>query len=211
MKSQSSSPEWSVGSGKRGQMSTADAKKRASDFWDTFSAEGLGSIQNKVLHQQFVGATGTIKDPDLSNGYYSVRFGSGYHYAPVRQLGISGNAKFKHNDIHRKFDRFLQGKTGISISENDVKAAGIPSGNIMGRQLDILSHPLMSSSQIKQFFNSLSDEDRRKYKRVDGLCKELGLMPVEQKITYRDKNNNVHDTDTYYEVPVIRTIENLGG
>ena len=36
-------------------------------------------------------------------------------------------------------------------------------------------------------------------------------MPVEQKITYRDKNNNVHDTDTYYEVPVIRTIENLGG
>ncbi len=211
MKSQSSSPEWSTGSGKRGQMSTADAKKRASDFWDTFSAEGLGSIQNKVLHQQFVGATGGIKDPDLSNGYYSVRFGSGYHYAPVRQLGISGNAKFRHNDIHRKFDRFLQGKTGISISENDVKAAGIPSGNIMGRQLDILSHPLMTSSQIKQFFNSLSDEDRRKYKSVDGLCKELGLMPVEQKITYRDKNNNVHDTDTYYEVPVIRTIENLGG
>ena len=211
MKSQSSSPEWSTGGGKRGQMSTVDAKKRASDFWDTFSAEGLGSIQNKVLHQQFVGATGTIKDPDLSNGYYSVRFGSGYHYAPVRQLGISGNAKFKHNDIHRKFDRFLQGKTGISINENDVKAAGIPSGNIMGRQLDILSHPLMSSSQIIQFFNSLSYEDRRKYKNVDGLCKELGLMPVEQKITYRDKNNNEHDTDTYYEVPVIRTIENLGG
>ena len=211
MTAKSSSPEWSTTGGKRGQMSVKDAKKRASDFWDTFSAEGLGSIQNKVLHQQFVGATGTMKDPDLSNGYYSVRFGSGYHYAPVRQLGVSGSAKFKHNDIHSKFDRFLQGRTGISINENDIKAAGIPSTTRIGKQLDILSHPLMTRDQIQQFFDSLSYADKQKYKTVDDLCKELGLLPVNQKITYRDKNNELHNSDTYYEVPVIRTIENLGG
>jgi len=84
MKSSSSSPEWSSIGGKRGQMSVKDAKKKASDFWDAFAAEGLGSTQNKVLHQTFVGASDTQKDPDLPNGYYSVRFGSGYHYAPVR-------------------------------------------------------------------------------------------------------------------------------
>lgn len=211
MKAKSSSPEWSTAGGKRGQMSVKDAKKRASDFWDGFSAEGLGSIQNKVLHQQFVGADNTVKDPDLSNGYYNVRFGSGYHYAPVRQLSISGNAKFKHNDIHSKFDRFLQGRTAISIDANDVKAAGIPSTTRVGKQLDILSHPLMTRNQIQQFYNSLNYTDKQKYKDIDSLCKELGLLPVDQKITYRDKNNELHSSDTYYEVPVIRTIENLGG
>ena len=32
-----------------------------------------------------------------------------------------------------------------------------------------------------------------------------------QKLTYKDKNETLHETDTYYEVPVIRTIDNLGG
>jgi len=85
MDANSSSPKWSgQGTQRKGTMSTKDAKKRASDMWDAFSAEGLGGIQNKVLHQRFVGATSTQKDPDLENGYYRVRFGSGYHYAPVR-------------------------------------------------------------------------------------------------------------------------------
>lgn len=211
MKSQSSSPEWSSIGGKRGQMSVSDAKKKASDFWDTFAAEGLGSTQNKVLHQTFVGASDTQKDPDLPNGYYSVRFGSGYHYAPIRQLGISGNAKFKHNDIHNKFDRFLNGQKGISIDTNDVRAAGIPHADRMGKQLDILSHPLISKEQLQQFFNSLSDGDKQKYKDINGVAKQLGLHAIDQTITYRDKNEELHSSDTYYEVPVIRTIENLGG
>lgn len=211
MQSKSSSPTWSTIGGQRGAMSVTDAKKRASDFWDSFSAEGLGSLQNKVLHQQFVGATNSVKDPDLPNGYYSVRFGSGYHYAPVRQLSISGGARFKHNDIHNKFDRFLNGETGVSINENDVKGSGIPHTDRMGKSLDILSHPLITKEQMVRFYNSLTDSDKKKFKSVDDVAKHLGLRPVDQKITYKDKDNNLHDTDTYYEVPVIRTIENLGG
>jgi hypothetical protein len=47
----SSSPAWSgKGSQPRGTMAVKDAKKRASDFWDAFSAESLGPVQNKVLH-----------------------------------------------------------------------------------------------------------------------------------------------------------------
>jgi len=30
----------------------------------------------------------------------------------------------------------------------------------MGKQLDILSHPLISKEQLQQFFNSLNAEDK---------------------------------------------------
>ena len=212
MKASSSSPEWSgKGNQPKGTMATKDAKKRASDYWDGFAAEGQGPIQNKVLHRQFVGADNQIKDPDLPNGYYSVRFGNDYHYAPVRQLNISGNARFKHNDIHSKFDRFIRGRYGISINENDVRAAGIPYPDRVGRQLDILSHPMMSKEDIQQFFNSLSYAEKQKYGDLNGLVRELGLMPTNQKITYRDKSEELHSSNTFYEVPVIRTIDNSGG
>lgn len=208
----SSSPKWSgQGNQPKGTMSTRDAKKRASDMWDSFSAEGLGGIQNKVLHQRFVGATNTQKDPDLENGYYRVRFGSGYHYAPVRQLNITGNARFKYNDIHSKFDRFLNGQIGISIDENDVKAAGMPVKGRIGMQLDILSHPLLSKETIQDFYNHLSYAEKQKYPSVDVLAKELGLRARNEKIKYRDKNEELHSSDTYYEVPVIKTIDNSGG
>ena len=210
-KANSSSPGWSgQGNQLRGTMATKDAKKRASAFWDTFSAEGLGPIQNKTLHQTFIGSNNTLKDPDLPNGQYTVRFGSGYHYAPVRQLNISGSARFKHNDIHSRFDRFLNGQYGVSMNENDVKAAGIPHVGRVGRQLDILSHPSISKEQLESFRSSLKDS---KYKNmsIDDVARELGLRAVNQKITYRGKDEELHSTDTYYEVPVIRTVENLGG
>lgn len=210
-KANSSSPGWSgQGNQLRGTMATKDAKKRASAFWDTFSAEGLGPIQNKTLHQTFIGSNNTLKDPDLPNGQYTVRFGSGYHYAPVRQLNISGSARFKHNDIHSRFDRFLNGQYGVSMNQNDVKAAGIPHVGRVGRQLDILSHPSISKEQLESFRSSLKDS---KYKNmsIDDVARELGLRAVNQKITYRGKDEELHSTDTYYEVPVIRTVENLGG
>lgn len=212
MKASSSSPEWSgKGNQPKGTMAVRDAKKRASDYWDGFAAEGQGPIQNKVLHQQFVGSDNQIKDPDLPNGYYSVRFGNDYHYAPVRQLNVSGNARFKYNDIHSKFDRFIRGRYGVSINENDVKAAGIPYQDRYGRQLDILSHPLMSKEQIQQFFDSLSYKEKQKYKDINGLVRELGLLPTDQKTMYRGKDEELHSSDTYYEIPVIRTIDNSGG
>lgn len=211
MRANSSSPAWSgKGNQPKGTMSTADAKKRASDFWDMFAAEGLGATQNKTLFYAFAGTDVAQKNPDLPNEQYSIRFGSGYHYAPVRQLSISGNAKFKHNDIHNKFDRFLQGQYGISSNVNDVRAAGIPHAGWAGNQLDILSHPAISKEQLEQFRSTLSNS---KYKNMslDDIAKQLGLRPVNQKTTYRGKDEQLHDTDTYYEVPVIRTIENLGG
>lgn len=212
MKASSSSPEWSgKGNQPKGTMAVRDAKKRASDYWDGFAAEGQGPIQNKVLHQQFVGSNNQIKDPDLPNGYYSVRFGNDYHYAPVRQLNVSGNARFKYNDIHSKFDRFIRGRYGVSVNENDVKAAGIPYQDRYGRQLDILSHPLMSKEQIQQFFDSLSYKEKQKYKDINGLVRELGLLPTDQKTMYRGKDEELHSSDTYYEIPVIRTIDNSGG
>lgn len=188
MEANSSSPKWSGKGGQaKGTMSTRDAKQRASDFWDMFAAEGLGPIQNKTLHQVFVGTDNTLKDPDLPNGQYTVRFGSGYHYAPYRQMNISGTARFKHNDIHSKFDRFLNGQYGWSTNTNDVRAAGIPHVGAVGRQLDILSHPSISKEQLEQFRNGLKNS---KYKNMslDDVAKELGLRAVNQKTTYRGKD-----------------------
>lgn len=208
----SSSPKWSgIGNQPRGTMSTADAKKRASAFWDTFRAEGLGPIQNKVLHQVFVGSGDLSKDPDLAENHSTVRFGSGYHYAPTRQLNISGNARFKYEDIHSRFDRFLQGETGTSTDPNDVTASGIPHPGRVGRQLDILEHPAISRQQLEQFRNSLQKSKKYRNMSIDDIAKTLGLKAVNKKLTYRGKDEELHSTDTYYEVPVIRTIENLGG
>lgn len=211
MKSKSSTPEWSNLSGQRGAMKLSDAKKRASDFWDSFSAEGLSPIQNKVLHQVFMGSDGNIKDPDLPGNQERVRFGSGYHYAPVRQLGVSGSARFKHNDMHSKFDRFLQGEYGISIDPSDVKASGIPHPGHIGRQLDILKHPAITNEQLMSFVDKLRKNEQYKNISVDDVVKTLGLKAVNKKLTYRGKDEQLHSTDTYYEVPVIRTVDNLGG
>lgn len=211
LKANSSSPEWSgKGNQLKGTMSTNDAKRRASDLWDMFSAEGLGPMQNKVLHQYFVGAGSTSKDPDLPDKQYSVRFGSGYHYAPVRQLNVTGSARFKHDDIHNRFDRFLNGQYGITSNENDVRVAGIPHSGYVGNQLDILSHPAISKEQLEQFRSSLSGSKKYKNMSIDDIAKSLGLRAVNKKTTYRGKDEQLHTTDTYYEVPVIRTIENLG-
>lgn len=210
-KAMSNSPEWSgKGSQSKGTMSVTDAKKRASAYWDTFSAEGLGPIQSKVLHQVFMNTDDTVKDPDLPENQGRVRFESGYHYAPTRQMNISGSGRFKHNDIHSRFDRFLQGEYGISTDPTDVRVSGIPHAGYAGRQLDILKHPAITKEQLMQFVNSLQ---KSKYKNmsIDDVAKHLGLKAVNKKLTYRGKDEQLHSTDTYYEVPVIRTIENLGG
>jgi hypothetical protein len=105
----------------------------------------------------------------------------------------------------------LNGWIGIAIDEYDVKAAGMPVKGRIGMQLDILSHPLLSKETIQDFYNHLSYAEKQKYPSIDALAKELGLRARNEKIKYRDKNEELHSSDTYYEVPVIKTIDNSGG
>lgn len=212
-KANSNSPGYlGKGNQPKGTTTTADLKRRASDYWDSFRAEGLGGVPNKVLSLQFAGLTANdaINDPDLPNKQLSISFGSGYTYAPIRQAAISGSGRFKYNDIHSKFNRWLKsnGNRGIITNLNDVQAAGIPLKNRTGSQLDIMQYPAITKEQFDDFYTKAGGS---KLGSKTEVAKKLGLRVKDEKLTYKGKDETLHETDTYYEVPVIRTVDNLGG
>lgn len=194
----------------KGTTTTADLKRRSSLFWDQFRAEGLQDIPNKVLTEAFTGTALRTIDPDLPDKQATVTFGSGYEYAPIRQSKIAGSGRFKYNDIHSKFNRWLKsdGRSGIVFDENKVVAAGIPQKNRTGIQLDVMQYPAITKEQFMEFYNNAGGS---KLGTPENVAKKLGLRPTTKKLKFKDKNEVLHETDTYYEVPVIRTIDNLGG
>lgn len=194
----------------KGTTTTADLKRRSSAYWDLFRAESLGDIPNTVLTNNFVGTSQQKKDPDLPNNNLKVTFGSGYEYAPIRQSKIAGSGRFKYNDIHSRFGRWLKanGNSGIVTDPNRVIAAGIPNKNRTGIQLDIMQYPSITKEQFMDFYNRSGGY---RFGTPEQVAKKLGLEVHNEKLTYKDKDDTLHETDTYYNVPVIRTIDNLGG
>ena len=194
----------------RGTTTTADLKRRSGLYWDQFRAEGLQDIPNKVLTEAFTGTALRTIDPDLPDKQATVTFGSGYEYAPIRQSKVAGSGRFKYNDIHSKFNRWLKsdGRSGIVFDENKVVAAGIPQKNRTGIQLDVMQYPAITKEQFMEFYNNAGGS---RLGTPENVAKKLGLRPTSKKLKYKDKNEILHETDTYYEVPVIRTIDNLGG
>ena len=71
--------------------------------------------------------------------------GSNYSYAPIRQSNIAGGGRFKYNDVHRKFDRWLHsaGTTLMSFSSNNIQSSILPTGGRVGGQLDIMKAPII--------------------------------------------------------------------
>lgn len=191
-----------------GTTSTENLKKFSSAYWDNFRSEGLQQLPTKQLSRVFDNTTDGQKDPDLSNEPRVVRFGSGYSYAPIRQSKIAGPGRFKHNDVHSKFDRWLRanGNYGIHLDYNDVTAAGIPYKGRAGYQLDVLAHPAITKEQFMEFYNKAGGS---KLGTPEKVAQKLGLNVKNMKLSYRGKDNVMHETDTYYEVPVIRTVDNL--
>ena len=190
----------------KGTTSTADLKRRSSAFWDSFRAESLSNHQLEVLQNQFDGNAVEVKDPNLPNSYKELSLGSNYSYAPIRQSNIAGSGRFKYNDVHRKFDRWLHsaGTTLMSFSSNNIQSSILPIGGRVGGQLDIMKAPIITREQFKEFYEKAGGS---KLGTMDDVAQKLGLGIHKKSLTYKGKDDVLHETDTYYTVPIIKTLD----
>lgn len=190
----------------KGTTSTADLKRRSSAFWDSFRAESLSNHQLEVLQNQFDGNATEVKDPNLPNSYKELSLGNNYSYAPIRQSNIAGSGRFKYNDVHSKFDRWLHsaGTTLMSFSSNNIQSSILPIGGRVGGQLDIMKAPIITKEQFKEFYEKAGGS---KLGTMEDVARKLGLGIHKKSLTYKGKDDILHETDTYYTVPIIKTLD----
>lgn len=206
-KAYGNSPEYlGKGNQPKGTTTTADLKKRSSAFWDYFRAESLSNHELEVLQNQFDSNSVEVKDPNLPNSYKELSLGNNYSYAPIRQANISGNGRFKYNDVHSKFDRWLHspGITLMSFSSNNIQSSILPTGGHVGGQLDVMKAPIITREQFKEFYEKAGGS---KLGTMDDVAKKLGLGIHNKSLTYKGKDDTLHETDTYYTVPIIKTLD----
>lgn len=206
-KAYSNSPEYlGKGNQQKGTTTVADLKRRSSAFWDSFRAESLSNHQIEVLQKQFDGNAVEVKDPNLPNSYKELSLGSNYSYAPIRQSNIAGGGRFKYNDVHRKFDRWLHsaGTTLMSFSTNNIQSSILPTGGRVGGQLDIMKAPIITREQFKEFYDKAGGN---KLGTMEDVARKLGLGIHKKSLTYKGKDDILHETDTYYTVPIIKTLD----
>ena len=194
------------GNQQKGTTTTADLKRRSSAFWDSFRAESLSNHQLEVLQKQFDGNATEIKDPNLPNSYKELSLGNNYSYAPIRQSNIAGSGRFKYNDVHRKFDRWLHsaGTTLMSFSSNNIQSSILPVGGRVGGQLDIMKAPIITREQFREFYEKAGGT---KLGTMEDVARKLGLGVHKKPLTYKGKDDILHETDTYYTVPIIKTLD----
>lgn len=148
--------------------------------------------------------------PGTSNKYRMLRLNDPtLRYAPIRQANVTGSQMFKYNSLQRRFDRWLRsnGSGNGYLVNKDIDVAYIPKKQRNGMMTDISGNISITGRQFKQFcdkFNITTDEEIR------DAAAQLGLGVYEYKSNDKDKNKNrIHNT--YYTIPMIRTMSNDGG
>lgn len=148
--------------------------------------------------------------PGTSNKYRMLRLNdSTLRYAPIRQANVTGSQMFKYNSLQRRFDRWLRSNgsgNGYLVNKN-IDVAYIPKKQRNGMMTDISGNISITGRQFKQFcnkFNITTD------KEIRDAAVQLGLDVYEYQSNDKDKNKNrIHNT--YYTIPMIRTMSNDGG
>lgn len=148
--------------------------------------------------------------PGTSNKYRMLRLNDPtLRYAPIRQANVTGSQMFKYNSLQRRFDRWLRsnGSGNGYLVNKDINVAYIPKKQRNGMMTDISGNISITDRQFKQFcdkFNITTDEEIR------DAAAQLGLGVYEYKSNDKDKNKN-SIYNTYYTIPMIRTMSNDGG
>lgn len=130
-------------------------------------------------------------------------------YAPIRQANVTGSQMFKYNSLQRRFDRWLRSNgsgNGYLVNKN-IDVAYIPKKQRNGMMTDISGNISITGRQFKQFcnkFNITTD------KEIRDAAVQLGLGVYEYQSNDKDKNKN-RIYNTYYTIPMIRTMSNDGG
>ncbi len=148
--------------------------------------------------------------PGTSNKYRMLRLNDPtLRYAPIRQANVTGSQMFKYNSLQRRFDRWLRSNgsgNGYLVNKN-IDVAYIPKKQRNGMMTDISGNISITGRQFKQFcnkFNITTD------KEIRDAAVQLGLGVYEYQSNDKDKNKNrIHNT--YYTIPMIRTMSNDGG
>lgn len=148
--------------------------------------------------------------PGTSNKYRMLRLNDPtLRYAPIRQANVTGSQMFKYNSLQRRFDRWLRSSdsgNGYLVNKN-IDVAYIPKKQRNGMMTDISGNISITGRQFKQFcnkFNITTD------KEIRDAAVQLGLGVYEYQSNDKDKNKNrIHNT--YYTIPMIRTMSNDGG
>lgn len=148
--------------------------------------------------------------PGTSNKYRMLRLNDPtLRYAPIRQANVTGSQMFKYNSLQRRFDRWLRSNgsgNGYLVNKN-IDVAYIPKKQRNGMMTDISGNISITGRQFKQFcnkFNITTD------KEIRDAAVQLGLGVYEYQSNDKDKNKN-HIHNTYYTIPMIRTMSNDGG
>lgn len=148
--------------------------------------------------------------PGTSNKYRMLRLNDPtLRYAPIRQANVTGSQMFRYNSLQRRFDRWLRSNgsgNGYLVNKN-IDVAYIPKKQRNGMMTDISGNISITGRQFKQFcnkFNITTD------KEIRDAAVQLGLGVYEYQSNDKDKNKNrIHNT--YYTIPMIRTMSNDGG
>lgn len=148
--------------------------------------------------------------PGTSNKYRMLRLNDPtLRYAPIRQANVTGSQMFRYNSLQRRFDRWLRsnGSGNGYLVNKDINVAYIPKKQRDGMMTDISGNISITGRQFKQFcnkFNITTD------KEIRDAAVQLGLGIYEYQSNDKDKNKNrIHNT--YYTIPMIRTMSNDGG
>ena len=159
-----------------------------------------------------------VSIPGSGNKYRAVSLNSdGLRYAPIRQINMSGSRMLHYNSIYRKFDRWLRsgGAGNGYLVLPQLKIAELGKGHRGGSQVDIQGNISITSDQFKNFC------ERNGIKNYTKAAVELGLGIYHGRtaitVSSDDLNNdaikqqNNKYVDSYYTIPMIRTVSNNRG
>lgn len=169
---------------------------------------------NKAEHSMWsdimAGDTELRNMPGTSNKYRMLRLNDPtLRYAPIRQANVTGTQMFRYNSLQRRFDRWLRssGSGNGYLVNKDINVAYIPKKQRDGMMTDISGNISITGRQFKQFCNKFNIKTD---KEIRNAAVQLGLGIYEYQTNDKDKDKN-RIYNTYYTIPMIRTMSNDGG
>lgn len=148
--------------------------------------------------------------PGTSNKYRMLRLNDPtLRYAPIRQANVTGTQLFRYNSLQRRFDRWLRsnGSGNGYLVNKDINVAYIPKKQRDGMMTDVSGNISITGRQFKQFCNKFNIKTEGE---IRNAAIQLGLGIYEYQSNDKDKNKK-RIYNTYYTIPMIRTMSNDGG
>lgn len=156
-------------------------------------------LTNNSKEYYFPGGRNKYSQIDLSSSEIS--------YTPIRRMSVAGRTRFKYNDVHSQFARFLKRNKRQGYLVNPEVHHGI-----IGNQYDVSGYATISVGILDDFARSINaydskgdgkDLDELKLKRIK-LANKLGIVlkSMDGRIA-----KNVSDKIDVIDIPVTRTVD----